>query len=130
MFPTLHRRNAVQRTGRHVLATRKPFLEVLEDRTVLSFTYPNFASISGLQLNSSAKQSGDILRLTDKGGGPAGSAWNIAQQPVEEGFKTSFAFRISPGSQEGGDGFAFVIQNIFPRIGLVRSTDAVLEALG
>ena len=28
------------------------------------------------------------------------------------------------------EGHAFVIQNIFPRIGLVRSTDAVLEALG
>ena len=28
------------------------------------------------------------------------------------------------------EGHNFVIQNIFPRIGLVRSTDAVLEALG
>ena len=28
------------------------------------------------------------------------------------------------------EGHAFVIQNIFPRIGLVRATDAVLEALG
>jgi nicotinamidase-related amidase len=28
------------------------------------------------------------------------------------------------------EGHAFVVQNIFPRIGLVRSTDAVLEGLG
>ncbi len=85
------------------------WLEALEDRTLLSFNFPDFSTLAGLQLNGDAAQVGSVLRLAPTGLGRegAGSAWYTTKQAVAQGFDTSFSFQISGVA----DGFAFVVQN-------------------
>lgn len=61
--------------------------------------------------NSNAGSVGSVLRLTGAGQSLRGSAWHRIQQPVKDGFTTTFQFRISEPSGLPADGLAFVIQN-------------------
>jgi uncharacterized repeat protein (TIGR01451 family) len=78
-------------------------------------SYPNFNSTANLVLNGNAAQVGSVLRLNPAQVGQAGSAWYATQQPVAEGFSTTFTFQISNANPPVGnfpaDGLAFVIQN-------------------
>jgi hypothetical protein len=69
-----------------------------------------FASTAGLQLNGSAKVSGSSLRLTDGGGGEAGSAFTTSQVSVAQ-FSTFFGFQLTNAN---ADGFTFTIQRQAP----------------
>jgi hypothetical protein len=71
---------------------------------------------------------GPALRLTPSKARTSGAAWYRRKVNVREGFDTSFKFEISSPSQKcdrlddvntfcrsrGADGFAFVIQNVYP----------------
>jgi len=82
--------------------------------------YPDFSSTAGLGLQGAASRVGNVLRVSGTSGanGDAGSAWYTTQQPVAGGFSTTFHFQITSlqginddDGNNGGDGFAFVIQN-------------------
>lgn len=79
-----------------------------------SFSFGDFSSTAGLQLNGSAAQSGTVLRLTDASQFLAGSFFTTGRHDVAGGFTTTFSFRITPGLFEAADGIAFVIQNSAP----------------
>jgi len=89
--------------------------------------YPDFSSTEGLQLNGSATQPTDYLRLTTALSNQAGSAFTTKRvvRP-DESFKTSFSFTLAnaeppralprrgdgpPPVFRGADGMAFVIQS-------------------
>lgn len=78
-----------------------------------SFNYLNFSSTSGLTLNGNAAQSGNILRLTPANTFQSGSAYFSNQVAVQNGFETTFQFRVSnlDAVFGGSDGFTFIIQN-------------------
>jgi len=80
----------------------------------LQFT--NFASTQGLTLTDNATViSGGILQLTPSQTSRHGAAWSKTKLPVNDGFDTTFQFRIAgPFIGGGGDGIAFTIQNISP----------------
>jgi hypothetical protein len=77
------------------------------------------ASTPGIRINGSATQLGSGgFRLTDNRSGQSGSVWLVAKQRVDAGFRMEFTFRITnlggiadTTGRNGGDGFAFVIQN-------------------
>lgn len=71
-----------------------------------AFSFPNFASTTGLTTNGSATQSGTALRLTNNGPSQVGSVWYTTPVGVAGGFDTTFEFAITTGSE----GMAFVIQ--------------------
>ena len=82
--------------------------------------YPDFSSTTGLSLQGAASKVGNVLRVSGTSGanGDAGSAWYTTQQPVTGGFSTTFHFQITQpqginddDGNNGGDGFAFVVQN-------------------
>ena len=82
--------------------------------------YPDFSSTTGLSLQGAASKVGNVLRVSGTSGanGDAGSAWYTTQQPVTGGFSTTFHFQITQpqginddDGNNGGDGFAFGIQN-------------------
>jgi len=82
--------------------------------------YPDFTSTTGLSLQGAASKVGSVLRVSGTSGanGDAGSAWYTTQQPVAGGFSTTFHFQITQpqginddDGNNGGDGFAFVVQN-------------------
>jgi hypothetical protein len=82
--------------------------------------YPDFSSTTGLSLQGAASKAGNVLRVSGTSGanGDAGSAWYTTQQPVAGGFSTTFHFQITnlqgindDDGNNGGDGFAFVVQN-------------------
>ena len=77
------------------------------------FVYSDFSSIDGLTLVGMAAQSGNKLRVTPAANTQVGAAWQTAKQSVQEGFQTTFQFRISDPDMgfNGADGFAFVVQN-------------------
>jgi Bacterial lectin len=52
-----------------------------------------------------------VLRLTTNTYSRVGSAWFTTQQPVQNGFSTSFQFQFTNPSAPPADGIAFVIQN-------------------
>jgi hypothetical protein len=76
-----------------------------------SFTYANFDSVSGLNMEGDAAQNGALLRLTRPSPSLAAAAWYDAKQQVASGFETTFTFQIVPSSGYHADGLAFVIQN-------------------
>jgi hypothetical protein len=81
-----------------------------------AFTYPDFSSITGLNLTGDAAQVTTLLRLTTPAQNLKGAAWYTQKQPVAGGFTTSFRFRItnlgsSGGIEAGGDGISFAVQN-------------------
>ena len=84
----------------------------------LTFDYPDFTSVDGLNLVGSAVQDASVLQLTSEVSLETGAAWFMEKQYIQDGFETMFTFWIS---RDGADGFAFVIQN---------TSDTVLGANG
>jgi len=77
----------------------------------ITFDYPDFTSVAGLNLVGSAAQYGSVLRLTPTTIGQAGDAWFAEKLYVQDGFETTFEFQLSEFSYEGADGIALVIQD-------------------
>jgi len=83
------------------------------------FNYPDFNDMSGLSVIHGAESFSGALRLTDTGLNQASVVWTTNRVTVADGFVSTFNFRISnpggyldPLGAPGGDGFAFVIQNM------------------
>lgn len=81
----------------------------------------NLLDFSRLNLVGSAARSNDRLRLTSAALEQTGAAWYDIRQNVQAGFDTTFRFQVTapggildPNGNDGGDGFAFVIQNESP----------------
>jgi len=73
-----------------------------------------FTCRGDLNANGSATFSGTLARLTDGGGGEAGSFFSLSQVDIRK-FTTSFKFQIhTPGSDPMADGMCFVIQGSSP----------------
>ena len=76
--------------------------------------FANFSSVSDLNLQGSAAQAGNVLRLTPSAPGLTGSAWYDTKVKVGNGFITTFDFRISNLVNTGSDGFSFTLQSSSP----------------
>jgi hypothetical protein len=82
------------------------------------FTYNDFSSTAGLQLNGNAAQVGNVLRLTPALAGQSGSAFTTALTPLGglASFSTYFQFQITDSGGitdedgSGADGIVFVVQ--------------------
>ena len=92
--------------------------EPLEDRRLLSVSYPNFSDSTGLNLvGDAAIADGNILRLTPAVGGMEGAAWyGEEKQFVSVDWETTFDFNLNENFDEpgGSDGFVFIVQNTDP----------------
>lgn len=78
----------------------------------LSFSFPNFTSTTGLQLNGTAVTNGNNLQLTAAANSQAGTVFTQSAFPVAGGFDTTFTIRIAPTTgAQGADGMTFCIQN-------------------
>lgn len=75
-----------------------------------SFSYPNFSSLSGLNLLGNAVQTGNTLQLTSTATLQTGWFWRTTAVPVSNGFDTTFTFRVTPGAGLA-EGFAMVIHD-------------------
>lgn len=88
---------------------------LLDDGTIASgINYGNFGSPTGLIFQGDATHQADFVRLTPSHTnwvGRVGGLWMQTQQPVRGGFETTFKFRITDKVRNGGDGFAFVLQD-------------------
>ncbi|MBS1715271.1 MAG: PEP-CTERM sorting domain-containing protein [Armatimonadetes bacterium] len=77
------------------------------------FGYSDFSDTSGLQLNGTAHQFGNVVRMTDDGiGDQAGNMWQTDLQGVGNGFSTTFQFRCDGTGEAPADGMAFGIQAV------------------
>lgn len=83
----------------------------------ISFT--GFSNAVGLNFAANASQLGSVARISPAQHYSGGAIWFQDPQPLTFGFTTDFDFRISGAAgngdgsgQVGGDGFAFVIQDI------------------
>jgi hypothetical protein len=81
-----------------------------------TFSFPNFNSAAGLQLNGNAAvvtvgEAPAVLRITPNQGGQVGSTFFNTLLPLKAGFTTTFTFQFTGrgGSGGGADGIAFVI---------------------
>jgi hypothetical protein len=77
-------------------------------------SYTNFISTAGLNLVGSAAQTNSVLRLTPAAASQVGNAWATNKQSCAAGFSTRFQFQMSNPGAGGGDGIAFVVQNVGP----------------
>ncbi len=68
-----------------------------------------FASHTDLTANGSATFTGTVARLTDGGGGEAGSTFTASRVGVGR-FTTTFSFLMHDGTNPSADGMGFVIQ--------------------
>lgn len=90
-----------------------------------TITYADFSSVAGLQLNGSAAQAGNVLRLTPSAPGQGGSAFYNTAIPLNAAYSFSsyFQFRISnpggigDGDGQGADGLVFVVQTNASNVG-------------
>jgi hypothetical protein len=99
--------------------------------------FPDFSSPSNtqLRLNGNATINGNgsqtVLRLTNGATMPErSSAFFDIQQPLNQGFTTWFQFQLYNPTGNGGDGFAFVIQNSTNTDTTQGATGSGLTALG
>lgn len=82
-----------------------------------SFSYPNFDSTAGLQLNGTAAPSpgligeGNTLSLTAPVRQSVGTMYYGSRVQVNLGFTTEFRFRMRDITGLGSDGIAFIVQN-------------------
>lgn len=80
-----------------------------------SFSYPDFSSTSGLQLNGNAHRNGSKLSLTYPTYSQSGTAWSLNQVHLgsNASFSTVFTFDIQQrgGLANGADGLTFTLQN-------------------
>ncbi len=83
------------------------------------FAFTSFNSTNGLALTGNSATVGGVLRLTPAAYSQQGNAWRTDKQSCSGGFDTRFQFQITapgslPGTPSGGDGIAFVVQNVGP----------------
>jgi hypothetical protein len=76
-----------------------------------SFNFTDFSSITGLTLNGSAAQSGDVLQLTPDANNQNGSAFYTTPVNGSANFTTTFGFKITVTDEQGSEGFAFNLTN-------------------
>jgi hypothetical protein len=89
------------------------------------FTYADFSSTAGLQLNGDTARVGNVLRLSKAQGFSSGSAFTTMSTPLGNlaSFSTYFQFRITSeggiGDEDGpgADGLVFVIQTVSNNVG-------------
>jgi hypothetical protein len=90
-----------------------------------SFSYPDFSSTAGLQLNGSAAQVGNVLELTPASLSQSGSAFSTTQIALQNqaSFSTAFTFKmpnvggIGDGDGTGADGIVFALQTVASNVG-------------
>ncbi|MBC8002439.1 MAG: hypothetical protein H7X97_07610 [Opitutaceae bacterium] len=90
-----------------------------------TINYVDFSSVSGLTLNGSTAQAGNVLRLTPANTGQSGSAFSTTTVGLNNlnSFSTRFQFRISgsggigDGDGAGADGLVFVVQTVGNNVG-------------
>lgn len=90
-----------------------------------TLSYPDFSSVAGLQLNGSAAQAGNRLRLTESTSSQSGSAFSQTAVTLtsDVSFSSFFSFNISlpagigDGDGPGADGLAFVVQTVSNSVG-------------
>lgn len=108
-----------------LLATLAVFGSTLIPLRAATISYPDFASVAGLQLNGNAAQAGDRLRLTESSFNQSGSAFSQSTVSLASNvsFSSFFAFNISlpagigDGDGVGADGLAFVVQTVSNNVG-------------
>ena len=71
-----------------------------------------------------------VLRLTPSAGNRVAAAWFNVQQPVQNGFTTTFTFQLTNPSDTPADGIAFVIQNDTRKTGAIGFIGGNGGALG
>ncbi|MDB5385961.1 MAG: gdhB 2 [Planctomycetaceae bacterium] len=82
------------------------------DVAPVQFDFPDFSDLTNLQLNGSATQIGDRLRLTNTDTpDQVGSFFYNQRVSTATSFSTHFQFDLSNGTTPPGEGFAFVMQN-------------------
>ncbi|EMI24260.1 DUF4347 domain-containing protein [Rhodopirellula europaea] len=99
--------------GANLLVPRTATVSIVDNEVSLP-DYSNFADISGLTLNGTARQTGNTLELTQALNNQAGSAfYSTAVNLTNDGsFRTAFTFRAMNGAgTNGADGLTFTIQN-------------------
>lgn len=99
--------------GANLLVPRTATVSIVDNEVSLP-DYLNFADISGLTLNGTARQTGNTLELTQALNNQAGSAfYSTAVNLTNDGsFRTAFTFRAMNGAgTNGADGLTFTIQN-------------------
>lgn len=87
--------------------------------------YNDFSSVAGLQLNGTALQAGNRLRLTESAGSQSGSAFSTTaiSLAADVSFSSFFSFNISlpagigDSDGAGADGLAFVVQTVANNVG-------------
>lgn len=79
-----------------------------------NFRYNSFLNRPGLKLNGDASDEVGELVLTRPAENQVGAVWFERDVDVENGFFTSFTFRVTNVENEGGEGFAFVLQSQNP----------------
>ncbi|MFO1500914.1 MAG: PA14 domain-containing protein [Verrucomicrobiota bacterium] len=97
---------------------------------VQTLSFPGFASAAGLSLVGNAAIVSDRLRIAPAGLTQSGAAWLTTSQAVGDGFETTFQFQLGRVSGGGGDGFAFVIQNVAPTRVLVIGDSITMAPAG
>jgi len=111
---------------------KKPVLAAIATVSLLTFghagasviSFNDFSDVSGLQLNGSATQAGNVLRLTNNlnQGGSAFLTSPISLA-ADASFSSFFQFRISnpigisDGDGQGADGLVFVVQTVANNVG-------------
>lgn len=82
----------------------------------VAFTYATFSSTIGFSVNGSATVANGMLRVAPAIANTRGSIYygNAVAVDASTSFRTNFSFALSScaGPGGGGDGFAFVLQNI------------------
>lgn len=87
-------------------------LAISSPAAAATFVYPDFASTSGLQLNGSASQAGNVLQLTPAEPNKIGTAFSTSAIDPQQSFQTSFAISMHDGTAvKPADGMALVIQS-------------------
>ena len=97
----------------------KAIIEKLSEVEYSEIYYPDFSSNVGLNwYGHSSIQDNNLIITPPESGCSSGSVWHTSKQFLQDGFETIFQFQITdlggitdPLSENGGDGFAFVIQN-------------------
>jgi subtilisin-like proprotein convertase family protein len=90
---------------------------------VPTFSYPDFPSVTGLNLLGSASVNRNALRLSPAVGYASGDAWYSQKVRCSGGFSTAFSFQLTrqgsvsaPPPPPNPEGFSFVIQNAGPNL--------------
>lgn len=90
-----------------------------------SIDFNDFSSVSGLTLNGSTAQAGNVLRLTPASGWQSGSAFSTTTLALNNlnSFSTRFQFQITGSggigdeNGSGADGLVFVVQTVSNNVG-------------